>query len=137
MRRGIVVIKETGTKVYNWCQAHFDAGPRFVALVDRLGILLARVEVLLTQQINGTGAVSRAVRRRSAIVRTLVGGPLKHLMRIARAASERVPGVDRHFRLPDARSQQAILSSTRSMLAEVEKERGLFQEYGVTDEMLA
>jgi hypothetical protein len=118
--------------------AQANPGERFTALTVRLGALLARVDELLVQQVNGRAAVSRGSRRRRNIIRALVAGPLKHLVRIARAAAGRVPGVDRQFRLPRNRNTQIeLVTIARNMVEEVERERNLFLEYGFTDERLA
>lgn len=132
------MVREMGGRVYNWCKAQVGLGERLVALRDQLGIVLARVDVLLVQQVNGRAAVARGTRRRREIIRLLRAGPLKHLARIARAAAERMPGVDRHFRLPhDRGSQIEIVTIARNMVAEVERELNLFLEYGFSDERLA
>jgi hypothetical protein len=100
MTREIRVIVEMAARVLNWCKAHLDPSERFIALMDRLGFLLTRADALVVQQMNGRAASSKAVRRRREVLRALRTGPLKHLARIARAASVRLPGLDKHFSMP-------------------------------------
>lgn len=137
MTREIRVILEMAARVFNWCKVHLDPSERFIALMDRLGFLLTRADALVVQQVNGKAASSKAVRRRKEVVRALRVGPLKHLVRIARTAAARLPGLDKHFSLPrDGASQKVVLAQVRSMVAEVEKEKALFQEYGLSDDVL-
>lgn len=128
---------ERGGRVIAFSHAHPDGSAGAVEDLARLEELLSRGTTLATQQQTGTTTVRVAAvskrRMRAEINRT----PLRHLVRIAVAASAQQPELRARFRMPASGiSFQEFLAEARALAEEATTHRELFLSYGLPEKFL-
>jgi hypothetical protein len=137
MRTQIRLKLGMATRARDFCRAHPDPNERYTATVGRLESQLTRAEAMATQQDAGQAAVHASTARRAELRRVLREQPLRHLARIADAASVSDPGLGARFKLPAGNiSHQAFLVRARAMAAEAVTHRELFIGFGLPESFL-
>jgi hypothetical protein len=128
---------EMGTRARDLQHAHPDPNPLAVEKTAALDDRLERARVLGTQQETGRIAARAATAERAQLRFNIRERPLRHLVRIARAANKSNPGLKLRFRLPKVSiSSVAFLSSARAMMQEAGSHRDLFIRYGMPEGFL-
>jgi hypothetical protein len=123
---------EMAMRVRSFSRDHPDPSERFTSTLARLEDRLTRAEALITQQGTGRLAAHAATTRRAELRRDIRNRPLRHLVRIASAASREEPGLGLRFQLPHKTvSHIAFLAAARGMAAEAANRRDLFVGFGM------
>jgi hypothetical protein len=125
------------TRARDFNRAHQFSTPKDVAVATRLEELITRAEALAAQQRSGRIAVRASTSRRKELRKALRDEPLRHLVKIAAAASKELPELVKKFQLPAHNgSHQSFLTAARSIMADAESNRDLFLHHGMADTLL-
>ena len=128
---------DMATRVRDFLVSHPYANASYSTVLARLEDRIARGETLAAQQRAGAIAVAASTARRADLRRLLRQQPLRHLLRIAQAASKEQPELAKRFRLPANRANhQVFRTAARAIAEEAKASRELFVRYGLSETIL-
>ena len=124
-------------RALDFVRAHPSTDASWTALVTRAEELLTRADALTVQEREGrVGASAAALRRRE--LRKQMQELLRHLVRVAQAASEAHSVLVGEFELPALRGAHRIFqAAVKAILSAAQPHRELFITYGLGDTTIA
>lgn len=129
---------EMGFRALNFSQAHQDPSTGFATALTRLEERIGRGDALATQQRAGVIMESTATARKRELRAMMHRSLLRHLARVAEAASAEQPEVARKFRLPKPNGTfQAFRTTARAVAEEAQAAKALLVNHGLSEPLLA
>jgi hypothetical protein len=128
---------EMGRRALEFSRAHPDESAGYGAALGRLEELVARVDLLGDQQLNGIRATRTATARKRELRRLIKSAHMEHLSKIARIAAREVPELPQKF-IPPSRdtSYVAFRTVARTMAAEAVSRKELLVGHGLVEKVL-
>jgi hypothetical protein len=128
---------EMAVRVRDFCRAHPSADANHASVIARIDEAIARMEVLVEQQVGGFLSKHSSVVRRKDLRRRLYHGLLRHLVTIAGSAAEEKPELLEKFELPSSSASHKLFRTiARKMLEQGQAEKELLANHGLSATLL-
>jgi len=127
---------EMAERVRDFLRAHPTDGVAEGAALARLEELVARAEVLASQQLAGIVAARAATEVRAGVRRALRSRLLHYLSAVGQAAANENAELGQEFRLPRVGPNQAFVTMARGMLEKATANKDLFVKRGMSETLL-
>ncbi len=128
---------ETGARVREFLRAHSLEGASYANALARFEQILARAQVLVAQQREGTIVARAASARRQELRHALQFELLRHLIRVGVVAAKGRKELGEQFQFPQGNGTHlAFLTAAKGMLATAEAQKDVLVGEGMSETLL-